>query len=224
MLHPSLWLDILVCLDEKISLEEAAAQLERFQYKNLGECGRPGRYFLSSGDEPGKTFYLHLCHKNHPVAQDQLLFQELERSNPTIFSGYYMLKTELAAIFPDDRVMYREMKGLYIESVLSAYRMAKTLCTGTPEMINETGEERRDRRDRERERIRAKMRGEVNTESWSDLHSSYDWENPIWQRYVEHMAAEAKAESRRKAEHRGVKDPNAVYVDNNPGERGGLGE
>lgn len=118
-------IDILVCLDEKVSLEEAVAQLEKFQYRNLGECGKPGRYFLSSGDEPGKTFYLHLCHKNHPVAQDQLLFQELERNNPTIFSNYYMLKTELAALFPDNRMMYRRIKGMYIESVLSAYRMAK---------------------------------------------------------------------------------------------------
>ncbi len=118
-------IDILVCLNEKIPLEEAAEKLEQFQYRNLGECGRPGRYFLSSGDEPGKMFYLHLCHKNHPVAQDQLLFQALERNNSAIFSNYYMLKTELAALFPDNRMMYRKIKGMYIESVLSAYRMAK---------------------------------------------------------------------------------------------------
>ena len=92
-------------------------------YKNLGECGRPGRYFMSSGDEPGKAFYLHLCHKSHQVAQDQLLFQHLERANEDIFWGYYKLKTMLASQFPDDRAMYRELKGIYIEGVLSAYRM-----------------------------------------------------------------------------------------------------
>ena len=51
-------IDILVCPDRDVSLEDCIPDLERIGYRNLGEYGRPGRYFLSSGEEPGKTFYV----------------------------------------------------------------------------------------------------------------------------------------------------------------------
>ena len=51
-------IDILVCPDRDVSLEDCIPDLERIGYRNLGECGRPGRYFLSTGEEPGKTFYV----------------------------------------------------------------------------------------------------------------------------------------------------------------------
>ena len=61
-------IDILVCPDKSVPLESCIPKLEHIGYRNLGECGRPGRYFLSSGDEPDKTFYVHLCYKDHQVA------------------------------------------------------------------------------------------------------------------------------------------------------------
>ena len=64
-------IDILVCPEKDIPLEDCIPDLERIGYRNLGECGRAGRYFLSSGDEPGKTFYVHLCYEDNPVAQDR---------------------------------------------------------------------------------------------------------------------------------------------------------
>ena len=65
-------IDILVCPDREVSLEDCIPDLERIGYRNLGECGRPGRYFLSSGEEPGKTFYLHQDKKrNHPLARNK---------------------------------------------------------------------------------------------------------------------------------------------------------
>ena len=118
-------IDILLCPDESTAPEVIAAELEEFGYTNLGECGRPGRIFLSSGDKPGETFYIHVCHKYHQVARDQLLFQKILLTNPEILSGYCKLKTILAACFPEDRYMYRETKGAYVQSVLSAYRMEK---------------------------------------------------------------------------------------------------
>ena len=115
-------IDILVCPDEGISLLDVAADLEQIGYENLGECGRPGRYFLVSGDKPNETFYVHLCYKNHQVAQDQLLFQQIERTNKTVASNYAKLKLRLAEAFPEDRNMYRMLKGFYIESILDVWR------------------------------------------------------------------------------------------------------
>ena len=118
-------IDILLCPDEETPPEEVAFKLEHYGYKNFGECGRPGRIFMSSGDKPGKTVYLHICHKDHQVALDQLLFQKILRENRSVFSEYFGLKTLLADAFPDDRNLYRAVKGKFVEGVLSAYRMEK---------------------------------------------------------------------------------------------------
>ena len=87
-------IDILVCPDRDVSLEDCIPDLERIGYRNLGECGRPGRYFLSSGEEPGKTFYLHLCYEDNPVAQDQLLFLEIMKECESLRVKYRYTKHE----------------------------------------------------------------------------------------------------------------------------------
>ena len=118
-------IDILVCPDEDIPLLDVADDLAQIGYENLGECGRPGRYFLVSGDKPNETFYVHLCYRDHPVAQDQLLFQQIERTNKVVAANYAELKLRLAEVFPEDRNMYRMLKGLYIESILDVWRRNK---------------------------------------------------------------------------------------------------
>ena len=117
-------IDILICPDRDIPLEAIIADLERIGYKNLGDGGRTGRYFLSRGDKPNETFYVHLCYEDHQVAKDQLTFKWIEGTNLTVRRKYKRLKILLADAFPDDREMYRELKGLFIEGVLSAYRQA----------------------------------------------------------------------------------------------------
>ncbi|MBQ7248785.1 MAG: GrpB family protein [Deltaproteobacteria bacterium] len=129
-------IDILVCPVGGAAPEQAAAALARIGYADLGECGRPGRRFLSKGDEPGKTFYVHVCDRDHPVARDQLFFQDLERGVPEVAESYMRLKQALAVCFPDDRYAYREVKGCYIRGVLDAARYAVTLPVETPFAID----------------------------------------------------------------------------------------
>ena len=45
-------IDIQICPDRGIPLEAIIADLEHIGYKNLGDGGRTGRYFLSRGDKP----------------------------------------------------------------------------------------------------------------------------------------------------------------------------
>ena len=123
-------IDILLCPDHKIPLETFLPVLEGCGYIDLGECGRPGRYFLSRGFEENDTFYLHLCYDDHPVAQDQTLFRLLEENEPGIRQNYMKWKEILASLFPDDRNAYREIKGLFIESVLAAYRLGARYSRG----------------------------------------------------------------------------------------------
>ena len=117
-------IDILVCPDKSVPLESCIPKLERIGYRNLGEYGRPGRYFLSSGREPGKTFYAHLCYEDNPVAQDQLLFLEIMKESESLRAKYRYTKHLLECEYPDNREMYREMKGLFISGVLGGYRQA----------------------------------------------------------------------------------------------------
>ena len=112
-------IDILVC--PMTQAENCIPYLERIGYNNLGECGREGRYFLSKGNAPDQTFYVHLCTREHIVARDQLLFQRILRECFPVFENYLALKQELAEMFPDDRRQYRRLKSLYIASIISAF-------------------------------------------------------------------------------------------------------
>ena len=118
-------IDILVCPETGSAVEGFLPTLEEIGYTNLGECGRPGRYFMTKGDEDNKTFYLHLCHEDHQVAKDQKLFRFIETNDPVIFSQYMHLKQMLAAAFPLDRNIYRSVKSTFVEGVLSAYRLGE---------------------------------------------------------------------------------------------------
>ena len=118
-------IDILFCPAQGTSHEKCAAVLEGIGYTNLGECGRPGRLFLTKGDKENETFYLHLCDEDHRVARDQKLFRFIETHDETVFREYMQLKQQLAEMFPQDRDAYRTVKGRFVESVLSAYRLGE---------------------------------------------------------------------------------------------------
>ena len=77
-------IDILLCPDRDASLDAFIPVLDQIGYTNLGECGKPGRYFLSKGNEENHTFYLHLCYEDHQVAMDQKLLQFIEQNDPSL--------------------------------------------------------------------------------------------------------------------------------------------
>lgn len=63
-------IDIQICPDRDIPLEDIITDLERIGYKNLGDGGRTDRYFLSRGDKPNETYPGHVpAGPIHPVLQ-----------------------------------------------------------------------------------------------------------------------------------------------------------
>ncbi len=86
-------IDILVCPEKERALDDAVPALTAIGYNDLGECGRPGRYFMSKGFEPGKTFYLHLCHADHRNARDQLLFKKILEENEMLRVRYSYIRS-----------------------------------------------------------------------------------------------------------------------------------
>ena len=117
-------IDILICPEFKTPLLDIVFDLEDAGYTCLGECGKPGRFFLIMGDKENQTYYIHLCYETHPVAQDQLLFHSMLQSSYDVMGNYIKQKTFLAQMYPDNRHMYRLIKGYFIEGVLGSYRKA----------------------------------------------------------------------------------------------------
>ena len=118
-------IDILLCPEKDAELASFIPVLEGLGYKNLGECGRAGRFFLTKGNEENRTFYLHLCYEDNQVAVDQKLFQYIEQNDQSVFYSYMCLKKALASLFPLDRDVYRNMKSMFIDGVLNAYRLGE---------------------------------------------------------------------------------------------------
>lgn len=108
--------DILVMVDEE-DMEIAPHALAHEMYC-LGECGRPGRYFFSDGDTEHDAAYIHLTTSDNQVAIDQLAFQDMLRASAELRKQYAELKMQLAAKYPDNRDMYRQKKGIFIEKCL----------------------------------------------------------------------------------------------------------
>ena len=116
-------IDVLVIIPDDRGVEDYEEALMDIGYDSLGECGRPDRVFLSKGDTEDDAFYLHLTYADNPVAQDQLLFQFIERAVPDIARAYQLVKAQAADEHADDRRGYAAAKAPFIQSVLSAYRL-----------------------------------------------------------------------------------------------------
>lgn len=86
----------------------------------LGNADEKTVFFWSGGDTPEEAFFAHLTYADNPVAQEQLLFQRIEREEPQIAALYAVEKARLADQYHDDRAAYRENKGPFIQAVLSA--------------------------------------------------------------------------------------------------------
>lgn len=81
----------------------------------LGECGRPGRYFFSDGDTEHDAVYIHLTTADNQVARDQQAFRDMLLAHSDMRDEYASLKLRLAEKYPDNRMLYRLEKGIFID-------------------------------------------------------------------------------------------------------------
>lgn len=113
-------IDMLVILPDADAVREAVAVMIRAGYTFLGDGGRNGRFFLAC-DDSEFPYYLHVTTANNQVARDQLLFREILRNSKEIMFDYMGFKQHVAEMYPNDRSMYRIVKGYFIDAVLRAY-------------------------------------------------------------------------------------------------------
>jgi GrpB-like predicted nucleotidyltransferase (UPF0157 family) len=98
--------------------EQFVPLMERIGYGYAGDGGVPNHRIFGRG----RRLRTHLVHavvagsrgwRNHIGFRDALL------KGPRLVEEYSLLKSELAAVFPDDRPSYTRAKGRFIEKVLS---------------------------------------------------------------------------------------------------------
>lgn len=106
-------IDMLVILPDADAVREAVIVMIRVGYTFLGDGGRSGRYFLSC-DDSDFPYYLHVTTAENRVAREQLLFREILRNSKEIMFDYMGFKQNAAEMYPDDRSMYRIVKGYFI--------------------------------------------------------------------------------------------------------------
>ena len=116
-------IDVLIIIPEDRDFEGYEEALVNIGYNSLGECGRSDRIFLTRGNTADDAFYCHLTYADNPVAQDQLLFQFIERAVPDIAHAYQLFKSQAADENVNDRRGYAAAKAPFIQSVLAAYRL-----------------------------------------------------------------------------------------------------
>ena len=115
-------IDILILFSDEQAVSDCVSALIEKGITFLGDGGRQGRYFLV--DETGAfPHHLHVTTEDNQVAKDQLLFKSLLQGSDKIMQDYISIKLQAADAYPNDRTMYRYMKGSFIDAVLRAYEL-----------------------------------------------------------------------------------------------------
>lgn len=84
-------------------------------YSILGECGRPGRYFLTYNRGKTTLFHLHVVQKDSDYWRDLLSFRNFLRSNRKFSLKYHNFKCSLLRKYKNNRTFYRLAKGIWFD-------------------------------------------------------------------------------------------------------------
>jgi GrpB-like predicted nucleotidyltransferase (UPF0157 family) len=90
-------------------------------YHCLGECGRPGRFFLTYNRGRTTLFHLHIVEENSIYWRDLITFRDLLRSSKNLSFDYHCFKLDLLRKNQSDRTAYRLNKSLWFDNIKSLY-------------------------------------------------------------------------------------------------------
>lgn len=110
-------IDILITTNDINTIDRFDDQMERLQYAVGGEFGLPGRRFYCKGDEEHCHFHVHIYEATNPSVEKYLLFRDYMIAHPTDAKAYESLKTDLATKYPNNRTLYTQSKGDFINQI-----------------------------------------------------------------------------------------------------------
>lgn len=110
-------IDILITTNDIKTIDNFDDQMEQLDYVIGGEFGLPGRRFYCKGDEEHCHFHVHIYEATHPSVEKYLLFRDYMIAHPNDAKTYESLKTDLATKYPNNRTLYTQSKGDFINQV-----------------------------------------------------------------------------------------------------------
>ena len=111
-------IDILITTNDINNIDSFDAQMEQLQYIVGGEFGLPGRRFYCKGDDEHCHFHIHIYEATNPSVEKYLLFRDYMITHPNDAKEYESLKTDLATKYPNNRTLYTQNKGDFINQIL----------------------------------------------------------------------------------------------------------
>jgi GrpB-like predicted nucleotidyltransferase (UPF0157 family) len=110
-------IDIMAAVASLDASRDAIARLAEASYRHFPYRADVMHWFCKPGPEL-RTHHLHLVPHQSPLWRDRLYFRDRLRTDQDLAREYAALKQRLAAQYRDDREMYTELKGPFIERVL----------------------------------------------------------------------------------------------------------
>ena len=96
------------------------AAIRQLGYEHKGAFGIPGREYFRRGSP--RSHHVHLVSWSSAVWQENLLFRDLLRTDPTVARDYEAVKRDLAIAYANDRRGYTDAKGPFIRAAIREAR------------------------------------------------------------------------------------------------------
>lgn len=110
-------LDFLGIVPDLFGLDARAEALEKLGYTGMGENGLPGRRFFKKGEAP-RTHHLHFYQRdNVREIERHLALPAYLRAHQAEAEAYGVLKSKLAATFPQDIEAYMAGKSAFVREL-----------------------------------------------------------------------------------------------------------
>jgi GrpB-like predicted nucleotidyltransferase (UPF0157 family) len=110
-------IDILITTNDINTIDSFDDKMEQLQYVIGGEFGLKGRRFYCKGDDEHCLFHVHIYEATHPSVKLYLVFRDYMITHPDDAKKYESIKTDLALKYPNNRTLYTQSKGDFIDTI-----------------------------------------------------------------------------------------------------------
>ncbi len=111
-------IDLALGFADEAALAELTTRLPALGYAAFGDQRGDGDWFFALGPDEARTHYLHAERVDGERWANYLVFRDRLRADARRRDEYARLKTELAALYPNDRDAYTRGKEAFIRRVL----------------------------------------------------------------------------------------------------------
>ncbi|WP_394219209.1 GrpB family protein [Halobacillus trueperi] len=116
-------IDILLGVESLDEFTRYIQPLSQAGYEYVPKPELRARRFFKKETDTNDTFHLHICEWKGSEWEEKITFRDHLRANPGSVHAYESLKKQLAEAYREERSVYTEKKGPFIQSILNhAYK------------------------------------------------------------------------------------------------------